>query len=102
YCVTSVNNMEQHKKLPDVIFIGPLKTATSYIYDYFLHHPGVATSEPVKELFYYDDYYDKGQDWYLSHFSPKVEHQLTIDVSSYDYECGQPGGLPDDRKAIRY
>lgn len=73
--------MEQHKKLPDVIFIGPLKTATSYIYDYFLHHPGVATSEPVKELFYYDDYYDKGQDWYLSHFSPQVEHQLTIDVS---------------------
>ena len=73
--------MEQNGKVPDIIFVGPLKTATSYIYDYYLHHPNVATSAPVKELFYYDDYYDKGTDWYLSHFSPQPEHQVTIDVS---------------------
>lgn len=73
--------MDTSRKFPDVIFIGPLKTATSYIYDYYLHHPNVATSEPIKELFYYDDYYTKGDDWYLSHFAPKAEHQVTIDVS---------------------
>ncbi len=73
--------MNSDKRLPDAIFIGPLKTATSYIYDYYLHHPNVATSEPVKELYYYDDHYDQGEDWYLSHFSPKPDHKLMIDVS---------------------
>ncbi|RVU83613.1 sulfotransferase [Leucothrix sargassi] len=71
----------QNKKLADVIFIGPLKTATSYIYDYYLHHPDVATSEPIKELFYYDDYYDKGNDWYLEHFPHCEDKKVTIDVS---------------------
>ena len=73
--------MSSNKKLPDVIFIGPLKTATSYIYDYYLHHPNVATSEPVKELYYYDEHYEQGVDWYLKHFSLKSEHQCMIDVS---------------------
>ncbi len=73
--------MDNEARFPDVIFIGPLKTATSYIYDYFLHHPNVATSEPVKELFYYDDYYEKGKDWYLRHFPVSTEHQVTIDVA---------------------
>ena len=73
--------MNSKRRLPDVIFVGPLKTATSYIYDYYLHHPNVATSEPVKELFYYDDHYDQGEEWYLNHFSLKPEHQLMIDVS---------------------
>ena len=73
--------MNSNKRLPDVIFIGPLKTATSYIYDYYLHHPNVATSEPVKELYYYDDHYEQGEDWYLKHFSPNSETQVMIDVS---------------------
>jgi len=73
--------MSSNKKLPDVIFIGPLKTATSYIYDYYLHHPNVATSEPVKELYYYDDHYEQGKEWYLNHFSVKPEHRVMIDVS---------------------
>lgn len=73
--------MSQGKKYPDVIFVGPLKTATSYIYDYFLHHPDVVTSEPIKEVFYYDDYYDKGEDWYLSQFKQEGEDKVTIDVS---------------------
>ena len=73
--------MNQTGKLPDIIFIGPLKTATSYIYDYYLHHPDVVTSEPIKELFYYDDYYDKGDSWYLNHFPPQSENKVTIDIS---------------------
>lgn len=73
--------MDLQKQFPDVIFIGPLKTATSYIYDYYLHHPDVATSQPIKEIFYYDDHYDKGREWYLSHFSPEAQHKVTIDVS---------------------
>jgi len=73
--------MNSKRRLPDVIFIGPLKTATSYIYDYYLHHPNVATSEPVKELYYYDDHYEQGEDWYLKHFSPTPETQVMIDVS---------------------
>lgn len=73
--------MSSQRRLPDVIFVGPLKTATTYIYNYYLHHPNVTTSEPIKELYYYDEHYGQGEDWYLTHFSPKPEHQVMIDVS---------------------
>lgn len=73
--------MNPKKRLPDVIFIGPLKTATSYIYDYYLHHPNVATSEPIKELYYYDEHYHNGEEWYLKHFTPNSETKVMIDVS---------------------
>lgn len=73
--------MSLDKKLPDAIFIGPLKTATSYIYDYYLKHPLVTTTEPVKELYYFDENYDQGENWYLNHFEPRSEHQVMVDVS---------------------
>lgn len=73
--------MTSQTRLPDIIFIGPLKTATSYIYEYYRQHPNVTTSDQVKELYYYDEHYDKGEDWYLNNFSPKPDHLVMIDVA---------------------
>lgn len=73
--------MNSNKRLPDVIFIGPLKTATSYIYDYCLKHPQVITSEPVKELYYFCEHYDQSEDWYLNHFSQASDEQVMVDIS---------------------
>ena len=73
--------MDSTKKLPDFIFVGPLKTATSYIYNYYSHHPNVNTSEPIKELYFYDKHYSRGENWYLKHFSPRPEHMVMIDIS---------------------
>jgi len=53
---------------PDIIFIGPQRTGTTWVYNYLLQLQHICVSEKVKETFYFDRYYHRGKEWYLSHF----------------------------------
>ena len=55
-------------RLPDFVVLGQGKAGTSLIYRVFKRNPDVGLSQP-KELFFYNQYFDKGLDWYLSHFA---------------------------------
>ena len=94
--------MKSDTNLPSVIFVGPLKTATSYIYNYFLNHASVGTSEPIKEIFYYDKHYNQGKDWYLSHFLPQPKHNILIDISpSYLIEADAIKRIKTDNPNVK-
>lgn len=53
--------------MPDYCIIGAQKSGTTSLYSYLALHPQVKPSY-VKEIHYYNDYYNKGQKWYRAHF----------------------------------
>ncbi|MGJ8547375.1 MAG: sulfotransferase family protein [Sulfitobacter sp.] len=55
-------------RLPDFVVLGQGKAGTSLIYRVFQKNPDTGLSRP-KELLFYNQHFDKGLEWYLSHFA---------------------------------
>ena len=53
---------------PNFLFIGPDKAGSSWLFRVLGSHPEVYLS-PAKDIYYFDRYYDRGIDWYLSRFA---------------------------------
>ncbi|MDJ0658797.1 MAG: sulfotransferase [Crocosphaera sp.] len=73
------------KKLPNFIIIGAMKCATSSLHEQLNQQPQIFMSE-LKEpnFFSNDEEYNKGLDWYLSHFEA-VNNDDLIGESSTHY-----------------
>ncbi|AFZ35783.1 sulfotransferase [Stanieria cyanosphaera PCC 7437] len=54
--------------LPNFIFAGAPKSASSTLFEYIKQHPDIYMC-PIKEPFFFDFNYEKGIDWYQSLFS---------------------------------
>ena len=52
----------------DFVAVGPFKTGTSWIYNYLINYQQVTLPTTVKETFFFDRQFDRGLDWYYSHF----------------------------------
>lgn len=52
---------------PSFLYIGAEKAGSSWIYQILREHPDVFVPE-AKDIYFFDRFYDKGVDWYLSHF----------------------------------
>lgn len=67
----------------DFIFLGPSKTASTWIYEAIRHHPGLFV--PVtKDIYFFDKYYDKGMAWYDGFFRDSPPASLCGELS-HDY-----------------
>ncbi|WP_404379852.1 sulfotransferase domain-containing protein [Caenispirillum salinarum] len=56
------------KARPDFLVIGTQKAGTTSLFHYLQAHPDIRPCRHRKELHFFDLYYDRGLDWYLSHF----------------------------------
>ena len=54
--------------LLDFVAVGPQKTGTTWLYEVLKNHPKIAFPNDVKETMFFDLNYDKGAQWYISHF----------------------------------
>jgi hypothetical protein len=54
--------------LPQVIFLGPLKTGTTWIHEYLLELGKVVLPKGTKETFFFDRYYERGLSFYEGFF----------------------------------
>lgn len=66
---------------PSYIFVGPRKTGTTTIYEYFKQYEKVYFPIGVKETFYFDKFYDKGETWYLDLYKHSKSNQQICEVS---------------------
>ncbi len=69
---------------PSFIIIGPMKTATSALYEYINNHPLVLTCIEKEVHFFNDKYkFSQGKDWYVAHFPliPPGENFITGEAS---------------------
>ncbi len=65
----------------DFVAVGPMKTGTSWIYKYFKFHDQVSVPTKVKETYFFNRKYEKGIDWYFSHFSEIRGDKLVGEVN---------------------
>lgn len=70
---------------PDAVVIGAQRAGTTSLFDYMVQHPEVH-GPTVKEIHYFDIFYDKGVAWYRAHF-PLQWHvrppHVTVEASPY-------------------
>ena len=70
--------------LPNFMYIGPDKAGSSWLHEVLLTHPQVFM--PVaKDLYFFDRYYDRGLDWYLSQFESAQPSQVVVGEVCQDY-----------------
>jgi Sulfotransferase domain len=67
----------------DFIFVGPSKTASTWVFDILRSHPEVFVPA-AKDIYFFDRYYDKGVAWYESFF-PASNRALVRGELSHDY-----------------
>lgn len=66
---------------PNYIFVGPRKTGTTSIYEYLKQYDSIYFPDEVKETFYFDKFYDKGESWYLDLYKNSKKGQRVCEVS---------------------
>lgn len=67
----------------DFFFVGPSKTASTWLFTVLQRHPRVVLPEG-KDLYFFDRFYDKGVDWYHSQFETAEQNAVFGDFS-HDY-----------------
>lgn len=66
--------------LPDFLIIGAQKGGTTFLYNLLARHPYVEPAS-TKEVHYFDVRYEKGEEWYRSHF-PKAATKDGLKIQS--------------------
>jgi hypothetical protein len=66
--------------LPNFIYIGTSKAGSTWIFNLLSHHPDVFMV-PNKGLYFFDSHYDRGLDWYLSHFAASGDYRVRCEIS---------------------
>ena len=66
--------------LPKVLFVGPPRTGTTWIWEYLRARGDIVLPEGVKETWFFSNMFHKGVDWYASHFKHKEACSAVIEV----------------------
>lgn len=76
---------------PSFIVIGPGRTGSSWMYEMLLQHPEVCMAQNSKETLFFNRYYEKGIDWYLSFFKDCTAYRAVGEISTtYFHHEGVP------------
>jgi len=71
-------------KAPDFLIVGAMKCATSSLHEQLALQPGIFMTE-LKEpnFFSNDEQYERGMEWYLSHFAPAKSDDICGESSTH-------------------
>jgi len=69
--------------LPNFLFIGPAKSASTWIFEILRSHPQIFVP-PCKDIYFFDKFYGKGLEWYSDHFPP-FPGKVAVGELSHDY-----------------
>lgn len=72
------------QRLPNFVYIGPDKAGSTWIYETLRWHPQVFMSD-AKELFFFDQFFDRGLEWYGSFFESADPTHAIVGEISHDY-----------------
>lgn len=67
------------EKLPSFIVVGPMRTATTWLHTVLENR--VDLPKGVNEPMFFDRFYEKGLDWYLSHFEKHAGSRVRGEVA---------------------
>lgn len=74
---------EPDKPIPTGLVIGPMRTGSTWLYEYLLSRGDVCLPKDVKETFYFAENYGRGEAWYENHFRhyDPARHRRIVDIS---------------------
>jgi hypothetical protein len=71
-------------KLPNFLYLGPDKSGSSWLFEALRHHP--ACHVPAcKDVYFFDEHYDKGLNWYSGFFADAPASAQAIGELSHSY-----------------
>jgi len=82
--------------LPTFLICGAHKAGTTALYKFLARHPDVLMSEP-KETGFFHEHYDKGWEWFASHFRGYDEHAAVGEASSMTMASAKAPGRIAER-----
>lgn len=72
--------------------VGPQKTGTTWLYECLRPHPVLCFPDRVKETFFLDRRWDRGWDWYWSHFEGCSGDQTRAEVAPTWFDVPEAAG----------
>jgi len=72
------------KYLPNLIYIGPDKSGSSWLYFIFKQHKDIYVPT-IKDIYFFDKNFNKGIEWYVSFFKHNYKGEKFICDISHDY-----------------
>jgi hypothetical protein len=89
------------RPIPTGLVIGPMRTGSTWLYEYLSSRDDVCLPRDVKETFYFAENHDKGEAWYASHFRhyDPARHRGIIDISPTLFD--NPAAIARVRRKLR-
>ena len=69
---------------PNFLYIGPDKSGSTWMYNILSQHPECYVPT-IKDIYFFDQFYYKGIDWYLSFFKDASHNYKAVGELSHDY-----------------
>jgi hypothetical protein len=76
----------KQSKLPNIIYAGTAKSASTWIYEALSDHPNVFTPE-TDSVHFFDLNFHKGINWYSNHFTNISQEEHVIDMTPHYLHC---------------
>lgn len=83
------DNVDKIEDKPFVLFVGPQRTGTTWIYEYLKSNGNVALPRFIKETGFFDENYSEGLEWYKHQFTISRETKSVVDVSTKYFSSKQ-------------
>jgi len=64
---------------PNFLYIGPDKAGSTWLFRLLKWHPQTYVT-PSKDTLFFDEYYERGIEWYESKFSPSGRHKVIAEI----------------------
>lgn len=66
-------------RLPNFLYLGPDKAGSTWLHETLIKHPDIFLT-PAKDLYFFDRYYDRGEDWYARCFANAADESVVGEV----------------------
>lgn len=76
--------MTMFRRLPNFLYLGPDKSGSSWLFEVLRHHPDCFVPA-CKDVYYFDEHYDRGMDWYLKFFEDAPRDVISMGELSHSY-----------------
>lgn len=69
--------------------MGPQRSGTTWVDRYLRSRGDICLPGEVKEVFFFDRNFDRGLDFYKSHFDLESKHKLVMEITATSFDCSE-------------